>query len=48
MIPRAVSVDNTIFGAIPLELYIETKEQVSGYGQAVSRPTMAGARGKDP
>jgi rhamnogalacturonyl hydrolase YesR len=27
MIPRAVSVDNTIFGAIPLELYIETKEQ---------------------
>ena len=27
MIPRAVSVDNTIFGAIPLELFIETKEQ---------------------
>ena len=27
MIPRAISVDNTIFGAIPLELYMETKEQ---------------------
>ena len=27
LIPRANSVDNTIFGAIPLELYIETTEQ---------------------
>ena len=27
LIPRAVSVDNTIFGAIPLELYMETQEQ---------------------